>query len=94
MVAAWNYDGDLDVDLAVAIRNYPATIEILENDGAGAFTPGPEISIPMYLSYLTVVDLEGDGDEDLLAHVRNVDDAQPANGIVVMHYDKMLAYER
>jgi hypothetical protein len=69
MVAPWDFDNDSDIDLAVAIRNYPGFIQVLENDGSGSFTAGPQISIPVYLADLTAVDLEGDGDEDMIATI-------------------------
>jgi adhesin/invasin len=68
-VAPWDFDNDSDVDLAVAIRNYPGFIQILENSGTGIFSTGPQIAIPIYLSYLAPVDLEGDGDEDMIATI-------------------------
>ena len=63
--AAGDWDGDGDLDLAVA--NFGADqVRILENDGTGGFSvPGPPITGQVGATALAAGDWDGDGDLDL-----------------------------
>jgi len=69
-VAAVDYDGDLDQDLVVAVRGWPDyRIALYENDGTGSFTAGATLPVDLAPTYVNGIDLENDGDEDLIVGV-------------------------
>lgn len=71
-VAFSDIDGDLDQDLIISGRpgNFPSstpTTMIYQNNGAGVFTEMANNTLAAFhFSALTLGDVEGDGDEDLL----------------------------
>jgi hypothetical protein len=71
-VAAGDYDGDGDMDLATAVDG-PDRIVTLINDGSGTYSAGPPSLLPNSSSAQDVAsgDLDGDGDPDLAVAVRD-----------------------
>ncbi len=65
-VAATDFDGDGDVDLAVT-SYVGRTVSILKNDGSGTFTLTSTVDIGNYPQSIIAADLDGDGDMDLAA---------------------------
>ncbi|MEO0478313.1 MAG: VCBS repeat-containing protein [Planctomycetota bacterium] len=66
-VEAFDVDGDGDTDLALA--SIPRGVDILENDGQGSFTfstSPPPIGGNREIECLTALDVENDGDLDLV----------------------------
>ncbi len=64
-----DFDGDHAVDVAVT-RLGPNGVEILHNIGNGRFSARPLIALPQNVGQLSAVDVEGDGDLDLLVSVQ------------------------
>ncbi|RPJ72364.1 MAG: VCBS repeat-containing protein, partial [Desulfobacteraceae bacterium] len=62
--AAGDWDGDSDLDLAVASRG-ANSVAILQNNGSGTFTNIQTISSLLNAAGLAVGDWDGDGDLDL-----------------------------
>jgi hypothetical protein len=65
-LASTDADGDGDIDLLIALRGL-ASVQVLENDGAGAFTAGAIVAVPASLeeaAYAALADLSGDGHLD------------------------------
>jgi hypothetical protein len=69
-VAAGDFDGDLDLDLAVA-TDTPDQIRILINAGNGTFTPGQTIQVGSGPGAVIAADLDGDLDIDLAVAQQN-----------------------
>src|SRR5262245_17339137 len=69
-VASGDFDGDGHADFAVAGFRIgstpPGLLVAFLGDGAGNFSPQPEIAIPGYLPNLVVADCDGDGEPDLV----------------------------
>lgn len=68
-IKAIDVDGDLDMDVVVGGNQSSPPIVWYENDGTGSFAPPITISSLFFIisgSDLTVADLDGDGDKDLL----------------------------
>ncbi|GAB5476078.1 MAG: VCBS repeat-containing protein [Maribacter sp.] len=74
---AWDYDHDGDMDLFVGgrvdVNNYPSSPRsyLFENDGSGKFTDvtetiAPELARFGMISSVAILDIEGDGWEDLV----------------------------
>ncbi|MCH8012064.1 MAG: VCBS repeat-containing protein [Candidatus Marinimicrobia bacterium] len=63
-VYSGDYDGDGDLDLAVA-NQYSNTLSILTNNGTGSFTESSTIEVGNYPARVTTGDFDGDGDLDL-----------------------------
>src|SRR5688572_8259698 len=67
---AGDFDGDLDVDLALTLREPESTITVLLNDGGGAFLDDarsdPSLLPYPFIHHLAAGDLDGDGDLDLV----------------------------
>lgn len=64
-----DFDGDGDIDFAAAIAQEFETVEIFVNNGKGSFTRNKvfQADFPSYgTSGIVLVDLDQDGDEDLL----------------------------
>lgn len=64
-----DFDQDGDIDFAAAIAQEFETVEIFINDGTGNFTPNKifQADFPSYgTSGIVLVDLDQDGDQDLL----------------------------
>lgn len=74
-LALVDLDSDGDLDLAV-IEPAVAQVEILHNDGAGAFTPGGAVALgPAFeMPVLATGDLDGDADVDLVLARADVGD--------------------
>ena len=72
-VIAADFDGDLDVDLAVALRDPGGLIQIMINDGTGLFSIGPSTSVGDRPRGLSVADMDGDSDWDLAVANRDSD---------------------
>ena len=79
-VAAGDFDGDGDVDLATTVDD-PDRMVVLLNSGAGQYTLGPSAFLPASSSPQDVIggDLDGDGDVDLAVALRD-----PVGSVVVM----------
>jgi len=71
-VAAGDYDGDGDADLAVTTDN-PDKIDLLLNNGDGTYAAGGSVILPNSSSpgELIAADLDGDGDVDLAVVLRD-----------------------
>ncbi|MCI0690284.1 MAG: VCBS repeat-containing protein, partial [Sporichthyaceae bacterium] len=69
-LVAGNWDGDLDMDLAVALKG-PNTVRLLVNAGNGTFSLGGEFSVGDRPVDLEAADLDGDGDPDLASANRD-----------------------
>lgn len=74
-VRAFDADGDSDLDLVLSSVQdtlffpnvVPQTVIWLENDGAQGFTPHPlDIGLPPYIWSIEVVDLDGDGVDEIV----------------------------
>ena len=70
-------NGDEALDLVSASRSDSyVVVRTYLNDGFGDLTPAPEVSLPFPprmnsdLAFLAARDLDGDGDQDLIAHTR------------------------
>lgn len=63
-LAAGDFDGDLDLDLAVA-NNGGDTVSILLGDGVGGFAPRIDVAAGRRPYFLAAADLDLDGDLDL-----------------------------
>jgi hypothetical protein len=63
-LAAGDWDGDGDLDLAVA-NNGASQVSILENDGTGDFTEADTVAGQLNAIRLAAGDWDGDGDLDL-----------------------------
>ena len=73
-IIAGDFDGDQDIDLAVALRDDPnGAVRIMFNDGTGSFTMGSSIPVGDRPGGLSVADMDGDGDLDLAVANRNSD---------------------
>ena len=65
-VIAGDLDGDLDIDLAVALRRDPdGAVRIMLNNGAGNFTLGASVPVGDRPRGLSIADIDGDNDLDL-----------------------------
>jgi hypothetical protein len=68
-VALGDVDGDGDLDLMTANYNVAGTVSVRLNDGSGNFTApatNPEVSVGSNPTGVTLGDVDGDGDLDLL----------------------------
>ena len=76
-VAAGDFDGDGDRDLAVTVDN-PDSIQIFHNDGAGNFTLGATVILPVSSSPgdIETGDLDGDTDMDLAVALQDFSSVQ------------------
>ena len=79
-VAAGDFDGDGDVDLATTVDD-PDRMVVLLNSGAGQYTLGASAFLPASSSPQDIVagDLDGDGDIDLAVALRD-----PVGSVVIM----------
>jgi hypothetical protein len=68
---AGDFDGDLDVDLAVALRDPAGSVQLMLNDGAGAFSLGNSFAVGSRPQGLSMADVDGDLDLDLAVANRN-----------------------
>lgn len=67
-MGAADVDGDGDLDLpSVAVPNDPNVERVYWNDGAGHFTPGAPIALPKGTEKTIWLDVDDDGDLDLIA---------------------------
>ena len=69
-VDAGDFDDDGDLDLAVAFEHYPAVIIVPNMDGAGLLTAAATIALPVFgngVSHVRAIDLDHDGDMDIVA---------------------------
>lgn len=66
-LAAADIDGDGWTDLLVGSES----VEIFHGSAAGGFTAGPSLACEYYVKQIEVVDLEGDGDLDVVAALHN-----------------------
>ena len=64
-VIAGDFDGDMDLDLAVALRDPAGSIQILNNDGNGLFVLGGSTAVGSRPRGLSMADYDGDMDLDL-----------------------------
>ncbi len=72
-VIAGDFDGDLDTDLAVALRDPAGNIQIMLNNGAGLFSLGGSFAVGSFPRGLSIADLDGDMDLDLAVANRDSD---------------------
>ena len=72
-VIAGNWDGDLDMDLAVALRDPAGSVQFLFNNGSGSFSLGPSVAVGDLPRGLSIGDYDGDLDMDLAVANRNAD---------------------
>ncbi len=71
-VVAGDIDGDMDIDLAVAVRDPQGSVIILLNNGAGTFTIGGTWIVGDRPRGMDIADMDGDDDLDIA--VANRDD--------------------
>jgi hypothetical protein len=72
-VIAGDFDGDLDLDLAVALRDPGGLVQIMINNGTGLFSLGPSIGVGDRPRGLSIGDFDGDLDLDIAVANRNSD---------------------
>ncbi|MBC7834206.1 MAG: VCBS repeat-containing protein [Phycisphaerales bacterium] len=72
-----DFDGDLDLDLAVT-TDTPDKISFFLNDGSGVFTAGPTVLTGGGTGPegIAAHDLDGDGDQDLVVVLQNINTAR------------------
>lgn len=69
MMATGDVDGDGDVDVAVALGT--AGVLVMTNDGAGGFTTAPLYTGPERIGDVSIADVNGDGDLDIVGSTSN-----------------------
>ncbi len=72
-VIAGDFDGDLDQDLAVALRDPVGTVQLMLNNGAGLFAMGGSAAVGSLPRGFSVADIDGDMDLDLTVANRDSD---------------------
>jgi hypothetical protein len=72
-ITAGDLDGDSDLDLAVA-EGLGSRVEVLRNDGAGAFQPGDLVATGLFPEAILAVDLDADGALELVTANAGSDD--------------------
>src|SRR5690606_6782783 len=76
-LAAGDFDGDGDADLAVSLQNF-GQVRIVINGGAGAWTLGTSIAVGANPRGLVSADLNGDGAPDIAVANRDGNSASIA----------------
>ena len=70
-VAAGDFNGDGNMDLALANHFSSRDVSILLGNGQGGFTPAPSVAVPGGDAFaLTVADFNGDATQDLAVTIR------------------------
>lgn len=72
-VIAGDFDGDMDLDFAVALRDPGGTVQIMTNNGTGLFSLGSSVSVGDRPRGLSMADFDGDMDLDLAVANRDSD---------------------
>ena len=72
-VIAGDFDGDMDLDLAVALRDPGGNVQFMTNNGGGSFSLGTSVSVGDRPRGLSVADFDGDMDLDLAVANRDSD---------------------
>ncbi len=70
---AGDFDGDMDQDLAVALRDPAGTVQLMLNNGLGTFSLGGSFAVGSRPRGFSLADIDGDMDLDLAIANRDSD---------------------